>query len=75
MGRLASLFSTPAREHRMLEGFVDSLLQTFENSRPGLTAGMLEDGRVEPFFAELYEREVRSLREKVGQLTHLSHEE
>ncbi|HXY40405.1 MAG TPA: hypothetical protein VEQ10_12075 [Vicinamibacteria bacterium] len=75
MGRFARLFSTPAREHQTLEGFVDSLLQTFENSRPGLTAEMLDEGRVEPFFAELYEREVRSLREKIAHLTHLSKDE
>ena len=41
MSRLARLFGTPARGHRTLDGFVDSLLQTFENSRPGLTAEML----------------------------------
>ena len=75
MGRFARLLSTPVREHRTLEGFVDSLLQTFENSRPGLTAEMLESGRVEPFFAELYEREVRTLREKIAHLTHLSTDE
>ena len=72
MGRLARLFLTPAREHRTLEGFVDALLQTFENSRPGLTAEMLEQGDAEAFFGELYENEMRSLREKIAHLAHLS---
>jgi hypothetical protein len=43
---------------RMLDGFVDSLLQTFENCRPGLAdeaLGRLES--VESFFSALYERE------------------
>jgi hypothetical protein len=75
MGRLARLFGTKAREHRTLDGFVDSLLQTFENSRPGLTAEMLGKGEVEAFFRDLYEKEVRRLREKVSQLTHLSKDE
>ncbi len=75
MGRIARLFSSPVREHQTLEGFVDSLLQTFENSRPGLTPAMLERGGVEAFFAELYELEVRSLREKIAHLTHLSKDE
>jgi hypothetical protein len=72
MSRLARLFGTPARGHRTLDGFVDSLLQTFENSRPGLTAEMLAKGGVEAFFRDLYEKEVRTLREKIAGLTHLS---
>jgi hypothetical protein len=75
MGRFARLFSTPVREHQTLEGFVDSLLQTFENSRPGLTGAMLETGEVEGFFREMYEKEVRSLRDKIAHLGHLSAEE
>ncbi len=71
MRRLARLFQTPARE-RQLEGFVDSLLQTFENSRAGITAEMLERGKVEGFFLGLYQNEVRSLREKIAHLPHLS---
>jgi hypothetical protein len=75
MGRLARLLVTPAGEHLTLGGFVDSLLQTFENSRPGLTEAMLASDEVQPFFLELYEKEVRPLREKVAQLEHLSPEE
>ena len=75
MGRFARLFVTLSPEHRTLDGFVDSLLQIFENSRPGLTADMLAKGGVETFFGELYEKEVRRLREKITQLTHLSKDE
>jgi hypothetical protein len=75
MGRLARRFETPARGHAALDGFVASLLQTFENSRPGLTAEMLSGGGVEAFFRDLYEKEVRLLREKIGALTHLSGDE
>ena len=75
MRGLARLFGTPHREHRTLEGFVDSLLQTFENSRPGLTAEMLANDGVEAFFRELYEKETRFLRERIGRLTHLSKDE
>ena len=75
MRGLARLFGTPDREHRTLEGFVDSLLQTFENSRPGLTAEMLAKGQVEAFFRELYEKETRFLGERIGRLAHLSKDE
>ena len=75
MRRLARLLATPAAEHRSLDGFVDSLLQTFENSRPGLTSEMLEQGEVEPFFRDLYEKEIDGLREKIAQLSHLSEDE
>jgi hypothetical protein len=75
MGRLARLFGTPAWGHRTLDGFLVSLLQTFENSRPGLTTEMLATGGVEAFFRDLYENEVRVLRERIGALTHLSKDE
>lgn len=75
MSRLAGLFSQPASGHTALDGFVDSLLQTFENSRPGLTSEMLAKGEVEGFFRELYEGEIPSLREKTARLGHLSEEE
>jgi len=75
LARLARLFSKPASGRGTLEGFVDLLLQTFENSRPGLTGEMLAEGRVEGFFRELYEKEIRSLREKIAHLGHLSAEE
>lgn len=75
MSRLARLFGTPAWGPRTLDGFLVSLLQTFENSRPGLTTEMLATGGVEAFFRDLYEKEVRVLRERVGGLTHLSKDE
>jgi hypothetical protein len=75
MGRFARLLATPAAGRRSLDGFVDSLLQTFENSRPGLTTDMLEQDEVEPFFRDLYEKEVDRLREQIALLTHLSPDE
>ncbi len=75
MGRLARLLGTETAPRRTLDGFVDSLLQTFENSRPGLTAEMLAKGDSEAFFRDLYLKEVKRLREKVSRLTHLSAEE
>jgi hypothetical protein len=75
MSRLARLFGTPTQGHRTLDGFVHSLLQTFENSRPGLTAEMLAKGEVEAFFRDLYEKEVRLLRDRITGLTHLSKDE
>jgi hypothetical protein len=52
---------------RMLDGFVDSLVQTFENCRSGLTDETLREGQssVEPFFHALYEKERSRLRELV----------
>jgi hypothetical protein len=70
MSRLA-----PARGHPTLDGFLVSLLQTFENSRPGLTTEMLATGGVEAFFRDLYDKEVRLLREKIAGLAHLSKDE
>lgn len=75
MGRLARLLGTETAPRRTLDGFVDSLLQTFENSRPGLTAGMLAEGSAEGFFRDLYDKEVKRLREKVERLSHLSLQE
>ncbi len=53
----------------MLGGFVDSLVQMFENCRPGLTDDTLRQGApgVERFFAELYEKERPRLAETVEQ--------
>jgi hypothetical protein len=75
MGRLARLLGTQPPPKRTLDGFVDSLLQTFENSRPGLTQEIFARGEVESFFRDLYEKEVRRLRETVDRLSHLSAEE
>src|SRR5262249_61497840 len=75
MGRLTRLLGTRSPSRRTLDGFVDALLQTFENSRPGLTEEMLATGRVEPFVRDLYEKEVESLRGRISELTHLSEDE
>jgi hypothetical protein len=53
----------------MLGGFVDSLLQTFENCRPGLTDATVQersDAPVEAYFAALYEKERPRLHELVA---------
>lgn len=57
----------------MLEGFVDGLLQTFENSRLGLADETLRKGgaAVEPFFLELYKKETPRLREIIERQEHL----
>ena len=44
---------------------MDSLLQTFENCRPGLPDDRLELGDAEAFFAHLYEQEKSRLSEAV----------
>jgi hypothetical protein len=75
MSRFARPFASPAAGSQALDGFVDALLQTFENSRPGLTSEMLARADIEPFFAELYVKETRGLREKIAHLTHLSEDE
>jgi hypothetical protein len=63
--------SAPPR--RMLDGFVDSLLQTFENCRPGLRDETIASGGTAAFFGDLYEKEVERLREQVRRTqTHLS---
>lgn len=51
----------------MLNGFIDSLLQSFENHRAGLTDAMLGTGDEEAFFRALYEKEAPRLREIVRQ--------
>jgi hypothetical protein len=58
----------------MLDGFVDSLIQTFENCRPGLADEALRgSASVEEFFAQLYEKEKPRLAELVAiQYAHLS---
>jgi hypothetical protein len=60
---------------RMLDGFADSLVQTFENCRSGLSDEALRNRAVdvEPFFRALYEKERPRLRELVRlQDAHLS---
>jgi hypothetical protein len=64
MSRLLSGGSGPAPS--VLDGFVDSLLQKFENCRAGLTDESLRLGSpavVAPFFLRLYEEEVPRLED------------
>jgi hypothetical protein len=69
--RLLGLGSAPQR--RMLDGFVDSLLQTFENCRPGLSEQTIAASKTQAFFEDLYEKEVPRLREQIRRTqTHLS---
>ncbi len=62
--RLARLFSPgKPRDQRVLEGFSDSLLQSFENYRAGLTDELLlgPESSVADFFLDLYEKEAKRL--------------
>jgi hypothetical protein len=61
----------------MLGGFVDSLLQMFENCRPGLTDEILRVGpeAVQRFFLDLYEKERGRLSETIQQEQHLAAED
>lgn len=69
--RALGLGSAPPR--RMLDGFVDSLLQTFENCRPGLLEETIRAGGTGAFFVDLYEKEVPRLREQIRRTqTHLT---
>jgi len=63
--RLTRLFRARATGSRgMLGGFVDSLIQTFENSRPGLgDAALASSDEVAAFFGEIFERELPRLLE------------
>ena len=72
MGRLARLLGTQPPLGRTLDGFVDSLLQTFENSRPGLTAEMPRRGRGRGLLPRPLREGGPRLREKVDRLAHLS---
>src|SRR5882672_10859806 len=68
--RALRLFGTTREGRgRMLGGFVDSLLQMFENCRPGLTDEILRGGPegVERFFRDLYEKERGQLSETIQQ--------
>src|SRR5512141_2769263 len=55
----------PSASVRALDGFVDSLLQTFENCRPGLNDRLLgaEGEGPEAFFSGLYEKEIPRLKD------------
>ncbi len=64
----------PASAHgRSLEGFLDSLLQSFENRRPGLGDDVLADpAAVEAYFREAWPREREQLRGLVDRQSHLA---
>jgi hypothetical protein len=57
----------PSAPVRTLDGFVDSLLQSFENCRPGLNDRLLgaQGESPEEFFTGLYEREIPHLRDAI----------
>jgi len=57
----------PSTSVRALDGFVDSLLQTFENCRPGLNDRLLGARGEEPeaFFTSLYEKEIPRLKDVI----------
>lgn len=50
-----------------VSGFMDSLIQTFENCRPGLTDEMIQGGEeaVERYFLQLYEKELSRLSQTI----------
>jgi len=53
----------------VLDGFVDTVLQSFENCRPGLPddATLRVPGQVEAFFREIYEREMPRLLDTISE--------
>jgi hypothetical protein len=63
--RLRRLMSPAGAPTKTLGGFVDSLLQTFENCRAGLSDAQAAAGgeEVERFFTQLYDREAPRLRD------------
>jgi hypothetical protein len=68
---LARVLSLVARgdsgSSRALDGFVDSLLQTFENCRPGLSdrSEGAKGETAEAFFTGLYEKEIPRLKDVI----------
>ena len=64
---LRNLLGGKPRVGGMLGGFVDSLLQSFENFRAGLSDDTLKAGETatQTFFLELYEKEVSRLRDTI----------
>jgi hypothetical protein len=62
---LSVLAREPSTSVRALDGFVDSLLQTFENCRPGLNDQLLgaQGEAPEAFFTGLYEKEISRLKD------------
>jgi pilus assembly protein TadC len=64
---LRSLFGGKARRAGMLDGFVASLIQSFENFRLGLSDEALKAGEraTQAFFLAQYEKEVPRLRDTI----------
>lgn len=65
-GRLARVLGIGGQSHvRTLNGFLDRLVQTFENCRPGLTDETVARGAqpVVEFYTAIYEKEVVLLRQ------------
>ncbi|HEX2798971.1 MAG TPA: hypothetical protein VHQ44_04790 [Thermoanaerobaculia bacterium] len=62
---LSMLARGPSTSVLALDGFVDSLLQTFENCRPGLNDQLLgaQGEAPEAFFTGLYEKEIPRLKD------------
>jgi len=72
-----SLITKPSTAKRALSPlgvFIDRLLQTFEDRRPGLTEENLKlgDRACERFFIEVYEKESARLREQINGQEHLA---
>ncbi len=71
LGRILALLARDSSSPVALDGFLDSLLQKFENCRPGVptevaASGSGSDGATR-FFTELYEAECPRLREIIRQ--------
>jgi hypothetical protein len=64
---LSMLARGPSRPVQTLDGLVDSLLQTFENCRPGLSDHLLGAQGESPdaFFTGLYEKEIPRLKDTI----------
>ena len=67
LGRILALLAREDSSPPALDGFLDSLLQKFENCRPGLPDGGVSSGAeaATRFFLDLYEGELPRLREIV----------
>lgn len=68
LGKIVSLLARgDASLPAALDGFVDSLLQTFENCRPGLSDEVFGRGAepAERYFTDLYEKEIPRLAETI----------
>ena len=64
---LSVLARGPAASSRPLDGFVDSLLQSFENCRPGLSDAMegASGESADAFFTRIYEKEIPRLKDQI----------